>query len=239
MRESDQIIVTTRPSGKFKPIKVPEGFRIINTPLTEITPVSVDWGLVRDFEPQVLIFTSTVGARIFIDSKNGIVKDKVDVIAIGSATARELSSRFSNITIPARRNSDGIVDLLKSGDYSGRKIAVFTSAKSNRIIQNFLSENNYRYIQCDLYDANPVSRSNLTEYLSRKDVAAVIITSSQEAELFKKIAGPQATLKPLYAIGETTASTMEKIGIRPSEPLGKSDLESLVMEICKKISSSN
>ena len=238
MSEPCRIIITTRPSWKFKPIRVPEGFRIINIPLTEIAPISVDWNHIRAFAPQVLIFTSTVGARIFIESENEFVSDKIEVIAIGSATASELSSRFSNITVPASRNSDGIVDLLSSGNYNERKIAVFSSAKSNRIIQNYLSKNNYTYIQCDLYDALPVSSSKITEYLPRNDVAAVIITSSQEAEVFMDIAGPQAALKPLYAIGETTASTMNRIGIPPSEPLGKSDLESLVKEICRKFSGS-
>lgn len=234
MNSSSRIILTTRPLEKFYPVNAPEGFSIVNIPLTEIRELPVDWDHIWASAPQVLVFTSTVGARIFLDHEGGNSLKDPEVIAIGNATAQELSRRFHGIAVPSRQSSDGIVELLRTEKYSGKTVALFSSAKSNRIIQNYLSANGFQYIQCDLYDAVPVRKNELNDYLSRNDVVCVIITSSHEARLFREIAGSRATLKPLFAIGETTARTMRDLGISPSEPVGNSDLSSLVQEVCRK-----
>ena len=230
----NKVIVTTRPAIKSRSTREPFGTRILNIPLTEIVPLEQDWNAVREFNPDILVFTSTVAGNIFMEASPLNQSANPKVVAIGMKTAEVLKKRFSDVCVPEDQSSSGIIDYFRSTDFGSRRIALFTSARSNRLVNNFLKENGYNFMQVDLYDARPSPGKEIIECLFRDEVLGIILTSSQEAEIFASIAGTYRNRKPLFAIGKTTADTMRRLGLDVSEPLGKSDLGGLAEEIFSK-----
>ena len=70
-------IILTRPAEKFSPVNGPHCFEYVDVPLTETIPrpdIHEIMTSIKNYDPKILVFTSTVGVDIFITPVN--IKNK-------------------------------------------------------------------------------------------------------------------------------------------------------------------
>lgn len=227
-------VVTTRPEEKNSPVSC-GGLDVINYPVTELVRLPVDWDAIRNFHPDVLIFTSEYSASIACP----LVKkfSNAEIISIGNATAKALLKCGIRSQVPEVRASAGVVSLIKQRSWGGKRFALFSSAKSNMIIRDFLISGGYDFRFFPIYDAIAKDLSGLPGLLAREGCLGIVFTSSQEAEI---VLGNSYIAKLLktrglktYAIGTVTARTMEAFGFTATEPRGNSDLKELICRIAE------
>ena len=233
MTDHDSILITTRPELKNSPLKLLPGFSHLNIPLTEIIELEFDSLDFESFSPDLLIFTSSTGVRIFLNKDISGKYSGAESICIGKATADALSGFTGKISLPDKRDSSGIIDLLSGGNYKNRRIALLSSRQSNNFIRNFMAGNSYNFRVYNLYDALPLKNESIAQYAKRKDVCAIILTSSQEARVFSKIVDPAICGAKLYAIGNTTYREMLKLGFKVNAKVGNSEIQELANEIMR------
>ena len=237
-RDMKQKIITTRPMGKSASGLAEECFEIVNVPVTKLVPKKdMDTGKIEEFDPTVGVFTSSRGAEIFLSLFPGNRFSGMKMVAIGEKTAEILSGRYGQVVVPDEKTSHGVNALL-DGIISGKdRIVLFSSAKSNRIVLEHLREKNWQHMMVELYDAEEMRIEPLLKVFSGGDCFGMIVTSSMEADLiFNKQNGKCLTAgelsgKHIFAIGRTTAETLEKLGIPVSNPVGKSNLKGLLRDI--------
>ncbi len=229
-------VVTTRPREKNSSLSC-DGLDVINYPVTELVRLPVDWDAIRNFRPEIMIFTGEYSVSIACP----LVREfrGAEIISIGRATAMAITRCGAASTVPESMTSDGVVALIKEKGWGRKRFALFSSAKSNMIIRNFLDSGGYDYRFFPLYDAVARDLSGLPGLLSSPGCLGIVFTSSQEAELVLRdnhIAGLLKTngLKA-FAIGTVTARSMESLGFEVAEPRGNSDLGELICKIAQGI----
>ena len=228
------ILITTRPEIKNSPLSLFPGFRHLNIPMTQIVEVNFNSSNFEEFSPELLIFTSSTGAFMFLGKEVSHRYSGIDCICIGKTTAAALNGFSSNISVPDVMDSSGVVDLLSGGDYRSRRIALLSSRQSNNAIRNFMERESYNFRSYDLYDALPLRNTSIIEYAGSKDVCAIIVTSSQEARVMSETLDPANFLAPVYAIGNTTYREMIKLGFTVEPRIGNSEIQALANEIMRK-----
>lgn len=237
----DRYIVTTRPSAKALAGSPESCFHVLNVPVTSLEPNDAfDASVITGFNPDIAVFTSTYGVDLFFGRFNGDFSSKVAFVAIGSETAKALSRWGKKATVPERRTSEGVVQLLSGTNYTGKSIVLFVSSKSNGIIQSYLEEHHTRHIVAVLYSAEVLPAADFAEKVLHSECLGIVVTSSFEARAIFEHAldkGQVAELcaeKKVFAIGKTTERELQALRIPVSVPVGKSDLEKLLEEISRK-----
>lgn len=227
-----RFIVTTRPADKDEPLDCP-GLDVENFPVTELVPLPVDWDSLISFHPQVLIFTSSYSAKIACHMLQKF--PDAEKVSIGRATAEAILECGAQSYVPSIMTSEGVVALISEKAWHGKRIAIFSSAKSNMIIRNFLASGGYDFRFYALYDSVEKDLSGLPQLLTRPGCVGIIFTSSQEASIVLQQSSVSNFIKShgvkTYAIGPVTAMTMKKLGFPPADPQGNSDLVELLCRI--------
>ena len=234
MKESEHVIVTTRPEAKNIPMVLPPGMTQINIPLTRIVPLEVDSGDIENFSPDLFIFTSSTGVQYFLSMAISAKYRRSECIAIGEATASALAEFSNNIMVPDRRDSSGVNEVISRNSFRNRRIALISSRQSNNVIRDFLSANSFNFRSYQIYDAVPLYDQRLKEFASDPNVLGIMITSSQEARIMAEILHPSEVTAPLYAVGNVTYHTMKKLGFSVEDEVGNSHIQELAERIIRK-----
>lgn len=237
----NKYLITTRPAEKNTIIEQNYCFQVVNVPVTALRPNKEFQILeVERFNPDVAIFTSSYGVKLYFDYFDGTLGGEVAVISIGNETASELSSRGRRSLVPEVKTSNGVIELLKELFSSAKRVAVFVSSRSNRVIQGYLEEQNIGHLVSTLYHGEELPGKDFAYSLLQGDCIGAVITSPFEAQtIFNNILGPSEreillSGKKIFSIGKTTSDELKKLGVPVSKPEGKSDLEKLVDSISKE-----
>lgn len=231
-------IITTRPAGKSTVKFKGQCIEVKNVPVTKLVVNDlVDMGKIRDYRPTTGIFTSAYGAEIFLSLVGTLPIPGMKAIAIGEKTANALHDSIQDVLVPEEKSSSGVIELLDHVHTSGDRLVLFASAKTNGIILSHMETKNWDHLLVELYDAEALDIGPLLHEAAGDDCFGIIITSSMEAEAIFGIQHGQdleiseLSGKHIFAIGKTTSSTLSKLGIKISPPLGKSNLDELLSAI--------
>ena len=233
-----KFIVTTRPEAKDNAGYSSRCFAIVNVPVTSLKlNKDLDDAKIRNFKPDVVIFTSAYGTQTALDRFPDIFATKPEAVAIGEKTAEALVAAGLPCRLPEVRTSEGVIEIIRNNAWQNMKIILFTSSKSNRIIENFLADHGYFFIPVRLYDAVPVDSTAFIQQISSPSCFGVIITSSHEAKVVHaalsdgKINTALLRNVKFFAIGAPTARTMLELNLKVSDPPGESDIRELLTKI--------
>lgn len=238
-------IITTRPDQKGSGILPSRCVEIVNIPVTRLVRNKfLDPQAIMDFNPTIGVFTSSLGSQIFLEMFPGKSLSEMLPIAIGTKTAEALSRKYSEIRVPAKKTSTGVNLMLDSIASASDRIALFSSSKSNGVVLKHLEKKKWPHLSVELYDAEPLEIGDLAREIMKAECFGLIVTSSMEARTifdsseWKNIPPKALGNKHIFAIGETTLNTLIEMGIKVSNPVGKSNLQELVealeSEYCKE-----
>ncbi len=236
-----KFIVTTRPSAKIAPKSAAGCFDVINVPVTALEANdNFRPSVISEFNPDVAVFTSTYGVDLFFSVFKGSFSQEVTFIGIGNETAKALERWGKEAVIPAKRTSEGVVQLLSQDKYSGLSVALFVSSKSNGIILDHLQKSHTRHTVGVLYNARVLKAADFVPKVLHSECFGIVVTSSFEARaIFEHLLNPSqreklCSEKRIFAIGGTTEKELRELGVKTSEPVGRSNLNLLLNEISKK-----
>ncbi|WMT51335.1 MAG: uroporphyrinogen-III synthase [Ferroplasma sp.] len=222
-------IITTRPEGKFKPMDT-RCISIKNVPLTKIVRNGPQEEIIQDMiqnRPGIIVITSSVGASEFFKYYYKYT-DSPHIIAIGDKTADEIKKYTGDVSVPAARNSYGVITMLEN--YLNFRIALFRSNESNNIINDWLKQRNANFTEYHIYNVVKLENNGIKELFMDKDCRGILLTSSMEAEIFHEVLGDAKITKNIYAIGKVTEKTLQKYGYDVSFT-GNSDFDSTIKYI--------
>ena len=229
-------LIVTRPEGKAAGNINCPGMEIVNVPVTRLEELPFDTDTFRSFNPEIVIVTSARGADT-IRSNIGSFGNGRAYISIGKITGDALRSIGLDSMVPDDQTSSGIVELIRRNGWKSHRIALLSSQQSNMVIRDFLLKEGYDFKLFTIYRSVPLDLSVLLKYILG-GCLGIIITSSQEAEIILKdqpvVSAIMNTGTLIFAIGKTTADTINKSGYTPADPVGKSVLKDLVCQIREK-----
>ncbi len=233
-----KFIVTTRPEAKDNAGYSSRCFSIINVPVTSLKPnKDLDDVEIRNFKPDIVIFTSSYGTQIALERFPDIFFMKPEAVAIGEKTAEALVAAGLRCRLPEIRTSEGVIEIIRNNEWQNKRIILFTSSKSNRVIEDFLVDHGYCFLTVRLYDAVPIDNAAFIQRISSPSCFGVIITSSHEAKVVHAALSDgrlnAEILRNLkfFAIGAPTAKTMLELNLKVSDPPGESNIQELLTKI--------
>ena len=225
-------IITTRPEEKFKPVNT-RCISIKNVPLTKIVRTGrqeeIIQGVIQN-KPEIIVITSSVGASEFFRYYYKYTESP-HIIAIGDKTAYEIKKYTGTVSVPAARNSYGVITLLEN--HLNSRIALFRSNESNNIINDWLKQRNANFTEYYIYKVVKIENTGIKELFMDKSCRGILLTSSMEARIFHEELGDAEITKNIYAIGKVTEATLQKYGYYVSFT-GNSDFYSIIKYIDNK-----
>ena len=229
-----KFIITTRPESKYRDPGEKYCFRVVNIPVSEIVPdqaFSLE-GL-QSFRADVLVFTSSVGATIFLEKFGKPAAGSSQIVCIGRDTAEPFLSSGMEVSMPESFDSRGLIQLIDSKFY-GRRIALLRSDKANSELTDFLAAHNYDFMEFTLYRVRSL-KTNLAP-VNDSDCTGILMTSSFEASIVIDYMERERTRIPtLYAIGSTTAEFLNSRGYMVAGKVPNSNFLEALAEIEKDI----
>lgn len=235
-----KFIVSTRPAEKFS---MPENpcTEIVNIPLTEISEMNFkeqEIEKIVNFDPDAVAFTSQRGVEIFFsDIDPHMHRRRRRYYGVGKSTCRAVEENGYDCVAPVNRDSHGLGELLIQEEIDSR-VLLFRSAQANRVLDELLSDSSIDFLNIEAYRVNLVRKPDVSP-LHNEDCAAVVFTSSMEVEAFVSLLGhelPGLVRSGIrfFSIGSFTTLTMKKHSIPVSDPVGNSDFEQLIQDICTR-----
>ncbi len=231
-------IIVTRPEEKSPVAYSGKCFETLNIPVTRLVRNrNVDTAKITAFMPTICVFTSSRGAEIFLELFTSGTISEAKAVAIGDKTSSTLSAMYHGVLVPEEKTSRGVNYLLNNIVKEGDRIVLFSSAKTNRVILRHLEERKWTHMSVELYDAETLDIDPVSQELAKSNCFGILVTSSMEATAIfgqrnsKSLTESDVAGKRVFAIGETTANALRELGIKVSEPVGKSDIKALLIEI--------
>lgn len=175
------------------------------------------------------IFTSkngVKGLKKLIDSGLNLHHEK-QIFAVGSKTQKALQKLGLKAKIPFHENASGLADLIIE-ERAVDSVIYFHGNLSRNELTNNLAKNDIEVIDIEVYKTNirPVE-------LPSEPVEAILFYSPSAVEGFKHGQGFAEPLPPLFAIGPTTAETLENETDQPINIADKSNTEVLLQTVSK------
>ena len=229
-----KFIITTRPESKYRNPGEKYCFRVVNIPVSEIVPdKAFSLEDFQSFRADILVFTSSVGASIFLEKFGKSAAGDCQILCIGRDTAEPFLSSGMKVTLPESFDSKGLIRLIGS-KFHGSRIALLRSDRANSELTDFLSAHYYEFRDFILYRLKGVE-SDLAA-VNDTHCAGILITSSFEASIVIDYIERERTRIPnLYAIGSTTAEFLDSKGYRVAGKVPNSNFLEALAEIEKDL----
>lgn len=239
-RNGKRYLLSTRPGEKFSTPEVECCFEILNVPVTRISERRFEDSEIRrivDFGPEAIAFTSETGAGIFFrDLSQRLKLRNVDFYGIGPVTCSAVRKEGFDCISPDRRDSEGLAHLL-AGEKRDHRVLLFRSGQANKILDETLRDRGVEYLPVKAYDVVSMPQVSSDVFLS-ENCFGIVFTSALEVESFLKavreeIHEPSDLECRIFSIGKYTTERLIKKGFTISHPVGNSDFESLLRDICR------
>jgi len=205
------------------------GGEVIEFPTIEIQPpasfADLDHAVRQIDSYQWIIFTSVNGVAPFLERLELAAKTAADlphaqVVAIGSETAKRLSSAGVAVTlVPGRFQAEGILESLKPADLVGKRVLIPRAAKARDVLPDTLRQWGAHVDVVEAYRtvAPAFDAAAIRQRLHQGEVDLVTFTSSSTVSNFVQLCGGGSLAsivgRALVAsIGPITAQTIEELG---------------------------
>ncbi len=208
------------------------GVEFLALPLIETLPVDFDSRVVSDFSPNYAIFSSKNGVRFFFNRLDPSSLRGTEVIAVGSATAKELEALGFSPIVPENFSGEGLVGLLKNFDLREKRFLVVRPRKARSLVIDFLRERGANLLELIVYETVPregVGREVFDFFLKGVDYAA--FTSPSNFKTFLKVVPKGRELLKgvkLIPIGHVTERAIEREGLTPLSPPKEYTVDGLI-----------
>ena len=217
------------------------GVEFLALPLISFLPVEFSVQEVLNFSPDYAVFSSKRGVKFFFSRVSPELLKGVQVIAVGSSTAKELSALGFDPLVPEEFVGEGVVELLRNLPLKGARFLVVRPEKARSVVPDFLRESGASVKEVVAYRTvvNGEAEVPLKEFFS-KPVDFVAFTSPSNFNAFKALLGKEEALKVLsrakvVPIGPVSAEALKREGIEPYALPQKYTVDSLVDLVLSKL----
>jgi uroporphyrinogen III methyltransferase/synthase len=241
-----KIAITRAPhqSLKLGELLTEKGAEVLYTPTIDIRPIKPNRRLSRAIDSiqgySCIIFTSTNAVSLFFETLYGMGMDSralagIKILPIGQATASLLQSKgIIPDYIPEIFTSEGIVEVLKNTEVSGKRFLLPRAEEARDIIVKFIKN------QGGTCDVIPIYRAALPKDIAplaeKPDI--ITFTSSSTAKNFVALYGKDALEDTTIAsIGPVTTKTLKALGFKTHIEAKSYDIPGLVEAIEEYIKS--
>ncbi len=213
------------------------GVDFLGLPLIKTIPVEFDPSAVLSFKPDSVVFSSKNGVRFFFERFPCEGLGGAEVIAVGSATAKELEKRGFLPVYPENFSAEGLIELLKDRELKGKRFLIVRPKKARRLLPDFLRERGAEVLELVVYETVP--DSGAAQELSRffgSNVDYAAFTSPSNFKSFLKVfPSGRELLKGvrIIPIGHVTAEAVKKEGFSPLPPPKEYTVDGIINELLK------
>ncbi len=235
-----KIAITRAPHQSFKlgEILTEAGAEIIYCPTIDISPIKPNKRLSQAIDTvhqySCIIFTSTNAVSLFFEILYSRDKDTralagIKILPIGQATASFLESKgIIPDYLPDTFTSEGIVEILKAAEVTGKKFLLPRAEEARDIIVKFIKNKG------GICDVIPIYRTALPKHVAPLDEKPDIVTftSSSTAKNFVTLY-EKNVLKgtKIASIGPVTTKTLKNLGFTAHIEAKRYDIPGLVEAI--------
>lgn len=212
-----------------------KGATAIPLPMTQIK-VNYD---IKQFETvttslhefEGVLFTSVMGVQIFCNElaqKYPIpeILEDIPLFAIGQATASKLKEYKLKITgISRHPHAQGMTTLLK--EYGQTKPFLFPGTKDSLLL-TFLKQDGLRHFFLEMYRSYPYKGPLKANLFKPEDRILFTSPSSVREFIYKYSSNKDIQKLKLYAIGDATAQSLKRAGLKGIIPDQTGNMESLI-----------
>ncbi len=179
----------------------------------------------------------SVGGAIVFTSKRGVISLQMSgvkitgaqIYCIGHKTSEYLSNIYSKkCIVPGKENTDGLSELLL-----GREKSV-TIVGSDKVSRKFISKLKEGGVDVRHIVAYKIEENGEVDYSPLATADDILIGSSWSFEILDKNASSFIKGKRLYAIGEPTSITMERLGYVSSAVFTSPDIREILQKLITK-----
>lgn len=184
-------ILNTRPAGQNKKLSqvIREAGAIpVECPALLIEPVEYDWFCQLNELPLIekVVFISANAVVYFFDGLDEHHQNwptSVQVIAIGSATARSLQQRGIRVDdVPLLATSEGVLALESMQQVKHQRVLLVKGEGGRDLLEQTLKKRGAIVLPIAVYRrVSPISRQEYFQSLWREDAMDVIVLTSEEA----------------------------------------------------------
>lgn len=200
------------------------GLHVCGIATTDIAEHSEGVAALSDFlragiVPDHLIITSVFAARALIDlfsryPQSHVHLQSVNVVAVGFATATELSPWFSHIAVPRPQTSEGIVMMPEFNRANCQHIVIIKGIGGRSAIRDRLREKQHTVDTFDVYRRTQLDKPVICGDLTSAALTGVIATSEEQAlTLLATASLPAIASLPWLTVSDRIASTLRNKGI--------------------------
>jgi uroporphyrinogen-III synthase len=143
------------------------------------------------FTPDLVVVTSTVAADLYIDTiahVQGVDRLRTDqnkqasnlpFIAVGSSTAKKLSSQHERVIQAKPANSEGILACVSHLKLKHANVAILKGKGGRNLINNTLSASGFAVKEFDLYERLLLKAPYYTSHFETAAIQCIIATSTE------------------------------------------------------------
>jgi uroporphyrinogen-III synthase len=132
-----------------------------------------------EFNPDLVVVTSTVAADLYIDAVTHSQTSDLIYIAVGSSTAKKLSSRHARVVQAQPSNSEGILASISHLKLNNPKVAILKGRGGRNLIIETLSANGIAVREFDLYKRILLKEPFYTAHFEAEHIQCIIGTSTE------------------------------------------------------------
>jgi uroporphyrinogen III methyltransferase/synthase len=220
------------------------GARAVCYPLVEIRGLPFDLSDPKGFD--IFIFTSQNAVDLFFSRLFSMGMDArslggAEVYCIGPKT-REGLARFGIIAdgMAEEFRAEGIVELLKGRDLSGRRVCVPRARGARPVLVDELRRMGALVEEIHIYETvMPSDAAPETFQKALDEVDTVVFTSPSGVRNAAALLGgdlSMLSMKKILAIGPVTASALKEIGLKPSLVAKRYTDDGILDELMKEVS---
>ena len=195
------------------------GFEPVSIPLIKTIPVEFSTEEVLAFSPNFVIISSKNGVKHFFSRIPPEKLKSSRFIAVGSSTAKKLEELSIEPLIPENFSGEGLVELLKTIDLTGKKFLIVRPKVARKVVSEFLREKGAEVKEVIVYET--VTNEDAREELIREIVKGFDIlafTSPSTFKSFQKLSGEKGkgilSKGKIIPIGHVTQKAIEKEGFK-------------------------
>jgi len=214
-----------------------KGVEFLALPLIKPLPIDFDIEKVAAFSPDFALFSSKNGVKFFFNRYRPENLRGVQVIAVGSSTAKGLEKLGFSPIYPENFSAEGLIDLLKGWQVKGKNFLIVRPKKARSLVADFLRERGAEVLEVVVYETVPNRsvRGELLNFFSQR-VDYATFTSPSNFKSFLELAGGER-LKgvKIIPIGHVSAQAIKEAGFNPLPPPSKYTLEGVVDYLLKLV----
>ncbi len=213
------LFITTRIPDEEKNRLLRNGLTAEGFPLIKTVPVEFSAEEALNPAPDFVVFSSKNGVKYFFDKVSPEFLKNSKIIAVGASTAQTLSRYGFTPLTPEEFSADGIVELLKGFNVSGKTFLIVRPKVARKKVPEFLKASGAKVREAVVYETvtDDSKKDELLRALEKiRPNAFIAFTSPSNLKAFLKLGGERGkeALKSskIIPIGSVTEKAIREEG---------------------------